>query len=85
MFVQMNPLVVLKLVQVILKLATFVQVKPSVLVMFVQANLFVLIMSVQVDFSAKKSFVNVNQLVIVIFFINLFVQTIFVSLFISIN
>ena len=54
--------------------------KPSVLVMFIQVNVVVLIMSVQVDLSVEVSFVKVNQLVIVIFIINLFVQTIFVSL-----
>ena len=48
--------------------------------MFVQVNLFVLIMSVQVDLSGETRSVKVNQLVIVIFIINQFVQTIFISL-----
>ena len=81
MFTQVNPLLVVLLVQVILLvLATFVQVNPSVLVMFVQLILFALIMSIQVDLSVKVRFVRVNQPVIVIFIINLFFETIFFSL-----
>ena len=81
MYVQVNLLVVVMLAQVILLvLETFVQVKPSVLEMFVQVNLFVLIMSVKVDISVQVGFVKVNQLVIVILIIKLFVRTKFVSL-----
>ena len=47
--------------------------------MFIQVNLFILIMSVQVDLSVEVKFVKVNQLMIVIFIINLFVQTTYVS------
>ena len=48
--------------------------------MFVQVNLFILIMSLQVDLSGEIRFVKLNQLVIVIFIINQFVQTTFISL-----
>ena len=60
--------------------SNIVQVKPSVLVMLVQVNLFILIMYVKVDLTVEVWFVKVNQLVILIFVINLSVETIFVSL-----
>ena len=80
MFLQVNLLVVMFAQVIFLVLATFVQVKPSVLVMFVQENLFVTVMSIQVDIFVEVRFIKVNQPVIVIFIINLFVQNIFVSL-----
>ena len=55
---------------------TFTESCNNPVVIFVQVNLFILIMSVQVDLSVKVRFVKVNQLII----INLFVQTIFFSL-----
>ena len=45
-----------------------------VVIMLVQVNLFVLMMTVQVDLSVEVRFIKVNQLVIVIFIINLFLQ-----------
>ena len=50
---------------ILLVLATFFQIKSSVLVMFVQVNLLALIMSVQIDLSVEIWFDKVSQLVMV--------------------
>ena len=71
MFVQENPLVVKILVQQItLALATFIQVKPLMRVMFFQVHLFV-VMFLQGDIFVEEMFVKVNQLMIQIFIIEI--------------